>query len=138
MMCVINDPILILQRNIIHEIIAEYFWKFDSGKLFRGRYKRHMKRSQKFNRLRWVCSASKIFLSWSACNIIKFIIKMAVKERQSETSFDEIEWNVENEIQLFFAMNGHKPVGKARKPAIGGYVYLKSHFVLGRFRPNFN
>jgi len=33
---------------------------------------------------------------------------MAVK---TETSFDEIEWNVENEIQLFFAMNGHKPVG---------------------------
>ncbi|KYM98409.1 PREDICTED: MRG/MORF4L-binding protein [Cyphomyrmex costatus] len=36
---------------------------------------------------------------------------MAVKERQNETLFDEIEWNVENEIQLFFAMNGHKPVG---------------------------
>lgn len=47
---------------------------------------------------------------------------MAVKERQSETSFDEIEWNVENEIQLFFAMNGHKPVGKTSKPAMGGYV----------------
>lgn len=42
-------------------------------------------------------------------------IKMAVKERQNETSFDEIEWNVENEIQLFFAMNGHKPVGKTTK-----------------------
>jgi hypothetical protein len=36
---------------------------------------------------------------------------MAVKEKQ-ENLFDEIEWNVENEIQLFFAMNGHKPVGK--------------------------
>lgn len=36
---------------------------------------------------------------------------MAVKEKQLETSTDEIEWNVENEIQLFFAMNGHKPVG---------------------------
>ncbi|KAL0115212.1 hypothetical protein PUN28_010667 [Cardiocondyla obscurior] len=36
---------------------------------------------------------------------------MAVKERQTETSFDEVEWNVENEIQLFFAMNKHKPVG---------------------------
>jgi len=46
---------------------------------------------------------------------------MAVKERQSETSFDEIEWNVENEIQLFFAMNGHKPVGK--KVGVRGYIY---------------
>ncbi|XP_033335202.1 MRG/MORF4L binding protein [Megalopta genalis] len=36
---------------------------------------------------------------------------MAVKEKHSENSTDEIEWNVENEIQLFFAMNGHKPVG---------------------------
>ncbi|KAL6260549.1 hypothetical protein P5V15_008070 [Pogonomyrmex californicus] len=36
---------------------------------------------------------------------------MAVKERPAEIVFDEIEWNVENEIQLFFAMNGHKPVG---------------------------
>jgi len=36
---------------------------------------------------------------------------MALKEK-SEMQFDEIEWNVENEIQLFFAMNGHKPVGK--------------------------
>ncbi|EFN77250.1 MRG/MORF4L-binding protein [Harpegnathos saltator] len=36
---------------------------------------------------------------------------MAVKEKHTETSFDEIEWNVDNEIQLFFAMNGHKPVG---------------------------
>lgn len=36
---------------------------------------------------------------------------MAVKEKQMEMSIDEIEWNVENEIQLFFAMNGHKPVG---------------------------
>ncbi|XP_014210292.1 MRG/MORF4L-binding protein [Copidosoma floridanum] len=35
---------------------------------------------------------------------------MAVKEKQSGSS-EEIEWNVENEIQLFFAMNGHKPVG---------------------------
>lgn len=51
---------------------------------------------------------------------------MAVKEKQSETSFDEIEWNVENEIQLFFAMNGHKPVGKTRKPAMRGYVYPQS------------
>lgn len=37
---------------------------------------------------------------------------MAVKEKQTDASADEIEWNVENEIQLFFAMNGHKPVGK--------------------------
>lgn len=37
--------------------------------------------------------------------------KMAVKEKQTESSFEEIEWNVENEIQLFFSMNGHKPVG---------------------------
>lgn len=36
---------------------------------------------------------------------------MAVKEKQTD-AIDEIEWNVENEIQLFFAMNGHKPVGK--------------------------
>ncbi|XP_012216355.1 MRG/MORF4L-binding protein [Linepithema humile] len=35
---------------------------------------------------------------------------MAVKEKQ-ENLFDEVEWNVDNEIQLFFAMNGHKPVG---------------------------
>lgn len=42
--------------------------------------------------------------------------KMAVKEK-SEPSFEEIDWNVENEIQLFFSMNGHKPVGKTQKPA---------------------
>ncbi|XP_017881701.1 MRG/MORF4L-binding protein [Ceratina calcarata] len=36
---------------------------------------------------------------------------MAVKEKQTDASTDEVEWNVENEIQLFFAMNGHKPVG---------------------------
>lgn len=41
---------------------------------------------------------------------------MAVKEK-SEPSFEEIEWNVENEIQLFFSMNGHKPVGKIQKLA---------------------
>ncbi|XP_011504376.1 PREDICTED: MRG/MORF4L-binding protein [Ceratosolen solmsi marchali] len=35
---------------------------------------------------------------------------MAVKEKQADSA-EEIEWNVENEIQLFFAMNGHKPVG---------------------------
>ncbi|XP_058792968.1 MRG/MORF4L-binding protein isoform X1 [Phymastichus coffea] len=35
---------------------------------------------------------------------------MAVKEKQVDSS-EEIEWNVDNEIQLFFAMNGHKPVG---------------------------
>ncbi|XP_043270225.1 MRG/MORF4L-binding protein isoform X2 [Venturia canescens] len=35
---------------------------------------------------------------------------MAVKEKSLESN-DEFEWNVENEIQLFFAMNGHKPVG---------------------------
>lgn len=43
--------------------------------------------------------------------------KMAVKEKQTESLFEEIEWNVENEIQLFFSMNGHKPVGKMQKPA---------------------
>lgn len=42
--------------------------------------------------------------------------KMAVKEKQTESLFEEIEWNVENEIQLFFSMNGHKPVGKMQKP----------------------
>lgn len=36
---------------------------------------------------------------------------MAVKEKQTDST-DEIEWNVETEIQLFFAMNGHKPVGE--------------------------
>lgn len=36
---------------------------------------------------------------------------MAVKEKSGEST-DDIEWNVENEINLFFAMNGHKPVGK--------------------------
>lgn len=36
---------------------------------------------------------------------------MAVKEKQIDHT-DEIEWNVDNEIQLFFAMNGHKPVGE--------------------------
>jgi hypothetical protein len=36
---------------------------------------------------------------------------MAVKEKQADSA-EEIEWNVENEIQLFFAMNGHKPVGE--------------------------
>ncbi|XP_015522355.1 MRG/MORF4L-binding protein isoform X1 [Neodiprion pinetum] len=35
---------------------------------------------------------------------------MAVKEKQVDHT-EEIEWNVDNEIQLFFAMNGHKPVG---------------------------
>ncbi|KAK0174268.1 hypothetical protein PV327_011056 [Microctonus hyperodae] len=35
---------------------------------------------------------------------------MAVKEKQVDST-DDIEWNVETEIQLFFAMNGHKPVG---------------------------
>ncbi|XP_012253462.1 MRG/MORF4L-binding protein [Athalia rosae] len=35
---------------------------------------------------------------------------MAVKEKQIDHT-EEIEWNVDNEIQLFFAMNGHKPVG---------------------------
>ncbi|XP_012276514.1 MRG/MORF4L-binding protein isoform X2 [Orussus abietinus] len=35
---------------------------------------------------------------------------MSVKEKPADLS-EEIEWNVENEIQLFFAMNGHKPVG---------------------------
>lgn len=39
------------------------------------------------------------------------MLKMAVKERQCDSA-EEIEWNVENEIQLFFAMNGHKPVGE--------------------------
>lgn len=36
---------------------------------------------------------------------------MAVKEKQADSS-EEIEWSVENEIQLFSAMNGLKPVGK--------------------------
>ncbi|KAG8037874.1 hypothetical protein G9C98_006085 [Cotesia typhae] len=35
---------------------------------------------------------------------------MAVKEKTNEPT-EDFEWNVENEIQLFFAMNGHKPVG---------------------------
>lgn len=36
---------------------------------------------------------------------------MSLKEKLTDVPFDDIEWNVENEIQLFFAMNGHKPVG---------------------------
>ena len=28
------------------------------------------------------------------------------------TRMTEIDWNVENEIQLFYAMMGHKPVGE--------------------------
>lgn len=36
---------------------------------------------------------------------------MAVKEKQGDST-EEIDWNVENEVQLFFAMNGHKPVGE--------------------------
>lgn len=43
------------------------------------------------------------------------LYKMTMKERGAETAPDEIEWNVENEIHLFFAMNGHKPVGKVQK-----------------------
>lgn len=26
-------------------------------------------------------------------------------------NLSDFEWNVENEVQLFYAMNGHKPVG---------------------------
>lgn len=36
---------------------------------------------------------------------------MAVKDKQ-EISADNIEWNVDTEVHLFSAMNGHKPVGK--------------------------
>ena len=36
---------------------------------------------------------------------------MAVKEKQGDST-EDIEWNVDHEIQLFYAMNGHKPVGK--------------------------
>jgi hypothetical protein len=36
---------------------------------------------------------------------------MAVKEK-TENAVDGIEWNVDNEVQLFYAMHGHKPVGK--------------------------
>ncbi|XP_020280330.1 MRG/MORF4L-binding protein-like [Pseudomyrmex gracilis] len=44
---------------------------------------------------------------------IENLRKMAIndKEKQVDMSLHEVEWNVENEIQLFFAMNGHKPVG---------------------------
>ncbi|GLH04140.1 Uncharacterized protein GBIM_09917 [Gryllus bimaculatus] len=35
---------------------------------------------------------------------------MAVKEKIENIS-DEIEWNVDAEVQLFYAMHGHKPVG---------------------------
>ena len=48
---------------------------------------------------------------------------MAVKEKQVDST-DEIEWNVENEIQLFFAMNGHKPVGKI-------YFVSRNHWFVG-------
>lgn len=36
---------------------------------------------------------------------------MAVKEK-TESVVDGIEWNVDTEVQLFYAMHGHKPVGK--------------------------
>lgn len=36
---------------------------------------------------------------------------MAVKEK-SENVAEGIEWNVDTEVQLFYAMHGHKPVGK--------------------------
>jgi hypothetical protein len=36
---------------------------------------------------------------------------MAVKEK-TENVVDGIEWNVDTEVQLFYAMHGHKPVGK--------------------------
>lgn len=36
---------------------------------------------------------------------------MAVEEK-TDTTVDEIEWNVDTEVQLFYAMYGHKPVGK--------------------------
>ncbi|KAF7992698.1 hypothetical protein HCN44_005042 [Aphidius gifuensis] len=35
---------------------------------------------------------------------------MAVKEKQGDST-EEIDWNPENELQLFYSMNGHKPVG---------------------------
>lgn len=41
---------------------------------------------------------------------IKIINEMAVKEKLENVS-EEIEWNVETEVQLFYAMAGHKPVG---------------------------
>lgn len=56
------------------------------------------------------------FESIRVYRIGRLMYKMAVKEKQTESSFEEIEWNVENEIQLFFSMNGHKPVGKMQKP----------------------
>lgn len=36
---------------------------------------------------------------------------MAVEEK-TDSAVDEIEWNVDTEVQLFYAMYGHKPVGK--------------------------
>ena len=36
---------------------------------------------------------------------------MAVKEKDEYVT-EEIEWNVDTEVQLFYAMHGHKPVGK--------------------------
>ena len=36
---------------------------------------------------------------------------MAVEEK-TDSTVDEIEWNVDTEVQLFYAMYGHKPVGK--------------------------
>lgn len=38
---------------------------------------------------------------------------MAVKE--NEELPEHIEWNVDTEVQLFYAMTGHKPVGKYAK-----------------------
>ena len=35
-----------------------------------------------------------------------------------------IEWTVENEIQLFYAMMHHKPVGKLKSMLIPGSVFI--------------
>lgn len=48
---------------------------------------------------------------------------MAVKEKLDAS--EEFDWNVENEIQLFFAMNGHKPVGKRLTKSISKLIEPK-------------
>lgn len=53
---------------------------------------------------------------------------MAVKEK--EDSSEEFEWTTDNEIQLFFAMNGHKPVGKS---SCCGFFDLTEFFLLPKY-----
>ncbi|PNF34488.1 hypothetical protein B7P43_G11212 [Cryptotermes secundus] len=54
---------------------------------------------------------------------------MAVKEK-TESVVDGIEWNVDTEVQLFYAMHGHKPVGVNK--------YFQMACILEKFRNSIN